>query len=393
MRPVPILLPALAVSLSLCCASVGRTQSDCSNTRASVDPVYGSKITEMLSPGRNDHNLYYHRDPWNAGSSYLLGIDSDSDSRNWSVILYDGRGCFIKRLFTIDQYDWRLVWDRHDPNTLYTWRGSALYRFDVASNRVQLLKSFAPLQLKPNGPSLNQAGDRILVATSDNVFHSYRLPDMSEERSFAAVFPGACRSSWKDDRYIGYRDYIATHCNSTNPPFQGLYIYNDSGAAFHVFEGVGGGGHYDFSPEGKLAYFNMWGGGRGQPSTPLEIHVVNLDGTNDRVLYSVPQERARYVQNLHLSWPDKVTNWFVAGFFPFPGAHQDQYAPPFDEIAAINLNGNLKNLARTQSSPGRGVDFWAQPLASPSADGSRISFNSNRNGNIQQYILWTPPNL
>src|SRR5215470_3738307 len=87
MRPVLILLPVLGVSICLCCASVGRTQSDtrCSNTREFVDPVYGSKITELLSPGRNGHNLYYHRDPWNADNSYLLGIDSDSESRNWSV--------------------------------------------------------------------------------------------------------------------------------------------------------------------------------------------------------------------------------------------------------------------------------------------------------------------
>jgi WD40-like Beta Propeller Repeat len=393
MRPVLILLPVLAVSLCLCCVSVGGTQSDtrCSNTRESVDPVYGSKITELVSPGHNNHNLYYHRDPWNADNSYLLGIDSDSDSRNWSVILYDGRGCFIKRLFTIDQFDWRLVWDRHDPNTLYTWRGSDLYRFDVTNNRAQLLKSFAS-QLRPNGPSLNQTGDRILVATLDNVFHSYHLPDMGDERSFSAMFPAGCRSSWKDERYIGFRNYISTTCNSTNPPLSGLYIYNDTGETFHVFANTGGGGHYDFSPDGKLAYFRMWGGGRGQAPTPLEIHVVNLDGTNDRVLYSVPQARAKSVQNLHLSWPDRVSTWFVAGFFPFPGARQDTYAPPFDEVAAIDLSGNFKGLARTQTNPGRGAAFWAQPLASPSADGSRISFNSNRTGNIQQYILWTPSN-
>ncbi|MBV8139299.1 MAG: PD40 domain-containing protein, partial [Deltaproteobacteria bacterium] len=36
--------------------------------------------------------------------------------------------------------------------------------------------------------------------------------------------------------------------------------------------------------------------------------------------------------------------------------------------------------------------FWAQPLPSPSADGTRISFNSNRSGSVQQYILWTPSN-
>jgi hypothetical protein len=383
-------LSSLAVLMvSLCLASVGRSQT-CSNTREYVDPVYGTKITELVSPGRNDHNLYYHRNPWNADNSYLVGVDSDADSRNWSVILYDGRGCFIRPLFTIAQYDWRLVWDRRDPNTLYTWQGSNLYRFDVPSNRAQLLKSFAPLQLQPNGPSLNQAGDRILVGTSDNIFRSYHLPDMGEERSFSARFPDGCRSSWKDERYIGFRNYIATACNATNPPNMALHIYDDSGETFHVFEGSGGGGHYDFSPDGKLAYFNMWSGGRGRPSTPLEIHVVGIDGTNDRVLYSASQEVAKSVQNLHLSWPDRVTTWFVAGFFPFTGAQQDKYSPPFDEVAAIDLSGNFRALARTDTHPGRGAAFWAQTLASPSADGSRISFNSNRTGNIEQYILWTP---
>ena len=133
----------VVVSLCLCWPSVGRSQSygSCSNTREYVDPDFGSKITELVSLGRNDHNLYYPRNPWNADDSYMVGIDSDGDSRNWSVILYDGRGCFIKRLFTIEQYDWRLVWDRRDPNTLYTWQGSNLYRFDVPSDRAQLLKS------------------------------------------------------------------------------------------------------------------------------------------------------------------------------------------------------------------------------------------------------------
>jgi hypothetical protein len=35
--------------------------------------------------------------------------------------------------------------------------------------------------------------------------------------------------------------------------------------------------------------------------------------------------------------------------------------------------------------------FWAMPLAAPSADGKRISFNSNRSGTIDQCILWPEP--
>jgi hypothetical protein len=388
MKHLRIGIAVLVISFSFVSIGRGQMQGECSNTRQHTDS-YGNKITELISTGRNDHNLYYNRSPWNSDNSYMVGIDSDSDSRNWSVMLYDGRGCFIKRLFGIEQYDWRLVWDRHDPNILYTWGGSNLYRYDVRSNQAQLLKSFAPLRLRPNGPSLNQAGDRILVGTSDDVFHSYHLPDMSAERSFSIPFPQGCRSSWKSERYTGFRNNITSTCNSDNPPTHLLYVYDDTGAAVHVFDSFGGGGHFDFSPDGKLAYYRMWGGGRGERN-PLEIHVVNVDGTNDRVVYNVPQERADNVQNLHLSWPANINTWFVAGLFPLPNARPDKYSPPFDEIMAIDVRGTFKYLARTQTRPGRGADFWAQPLASPSADGTRIGFNSNRTGNIQQYILWTP---
>jgi hypothetical protein len=32
--------------------------------------------------------------------------------------------------------------------------------------------------------------------------------------------------------------------------------------------------------------------------------------------------------------------------------------------------------------------FWAMPLAAPSADGKRISFNTNRSGTVDQCILF-----
>src|SRR5262249_6687133 len=222
-----VLTGMVVVLASLTFASIGRGQmrGTCSNTRQYTD-TYGNKITELMSPGRNAHNLYYHRNPWNADNSYMIGIDSDAESRNWSLVLYDGRGCFIRRLFRIEQYDWRLVWDRHDPNILYTCGGSNLYRYDLTTWQAKLLKAVAPLRLRPSGPSLNQSGDRIMVGTSDDVFHSYRLPDMSAERSFSLPFPAGCRTSWKSERYTGFRNYISSTCNSDNPPVHLLYVYD-----------------------------------------------------------------------------------------------------------------------------------------------------------------------
>lgn len=368
-------------------------QSDagaCPNAIDYVDPTYGGQLRELRRAEGHEHNLYYYRDPWNADNSYMVGVQSDLDQKNWRVVLYTGDGCFVKELFAIGQFDWKLAWDRRNPRILYTLKGNELYRFDVSTGKAEMLKSFAPKGMKPSGVSLNRAGDRILAITSDGVFRSYRLPDMGEERTFelneaCAVAADRTRLAWDKPHYIGYRNYIMVQCS------KGVAVYDDTGALFHKFDGVGGGGHQDFSPDGKWAYFTLWGRDK-----PLEIHVVNLDGTNDRVLLSIPQSELTYLQNLHLSWPRHVNDWFIASFFPNARKLPAKYAPYLDEIVQIRLDGTKRFLARTGTAYSAAVPrsggpqdmFWAQPLGRPSADGSRINFNSNRSGTIDQYILF-----
>jgi len=303
------------------------------------------------------------------------------------VVLYDGDGCFLKELWTLAQYDWRLVWDRHDPNLLYTWKSGNLYRYNVQTDMAELLMSFAPLGISPAGPSVNQAGDRILVLTSDGTFHSYHLPDMQDERAFQPGFPAGCKpGSENKERYIGYRNYIVTRYSPSGGPAT-MYIYDDTGVLFHRFDGLGH-GHADFSPDGQFAYPKMpkGEGPRGSVTwSPLEVHVVNIDGTNDRVLYSVPKSQATYIQNFHITWPKGVTGWFVVSLFPSALSLPATYAPPLDEVMKISVDGTPQFLGRTGTADST---FWAQPLASPSSDGTRICFNSNRSGTIDLCILF-----
>ena len=360
-----------------------------------TDATYGAKIRQLRKDDGHEHNFYYCRDPWNADGSRMLGVQSDLQQKKWRVCLYDGDGVFLKELFPIEKYDWRLCLDRNNPDILYTWKGSDLYRFNVADGKAELLKSFVPLSLKPNGPSCNHAGDRILVITSDNTFRSFHLPDMSDERTFKISVPEGSFVGWDKPHYIGYRNYIDTAYRGSQPSQGAIVVYDDTGAVVHKFESIGTGGHYDYSPDGKLAYFKLPTGGRGVPETPFEIHVVNLDGSGDRTLLSVPRRQAHF-HNLHLSWPRKVNDWFVAGFFPSAaGASVEDYEPPFDEILLIRLDGTTKYLSRTgtnYSAPdGRGKPgdmFWAQTLPRPSADGKRICFNSNRSGTIDLHLLY-----
>jgi hypothetical protein len=337
----------------------------------------------------------------------MIVIRQNTLSSPFEVTLYTGDGCFVKTLFTASQYNWRVAWDRNDPAILYTTTWSGLYKYNVNTNTTTLLKSFESLGgFKPMGPSLNQAGDRIFVITFDGSARTYRLPDMKEERAFSIsslLSANGCLTDWEDIRYTGYLNYVAVNCwdSPKTPTTEKLAVIEDTGIVLHVFSGPYGksgfSGHWDFSPNGKLAYFRDAGGG-----TPLEIRVVNIDGTNDQMLYSVPQSEALYTDNLHLSWPDKVNDWFIASFFPTPDL-PSTYIPPRDEILKINLDGTFEYLARTGTRPripGVPFQFWAQPLASPSADGSRINFNSNctptspaancvSTGTIDQYILFT----
>ncbi len=365
----------------------------CPNAVDYIDPTYGQPIRQLWKPDGHEHNVYYHRNLWNADNSYMIGIESDLKEKNWRVVLYDGAGCFIKDLFPVTKYDWRLVWDRNNPNVLYTWTSSKLYRYDVTTATAQVLKSFAPLTLKPAGPSLNQAGDRILVITSDATFRSYRLADMQQERTFKATYPPNCSTNWRNERYIGYQNYVATACDSGDFGTSTLFIHGDTGVLLHRFDGIPL-GHNDFSPGGQLAY-HRWNGVAKQ----LEIRMVNIDGKNDQILYSVPQDQSQYIQNLHVSWPDRINDWFIVSFYPRSANLPPTYGPPLDDILLIRTNGTVQHLARTGTMYGPGQLFWSQPLASPSSDGDRISFNSRcsnaipllgctPSGSIDHYILF-----
>jgi hypothetical protein len=218
---------------------------------------------------------------------------------------------------------------------------------------------------------------------------------MADERAFAPRLPAGAEIGWDKPRYTGYRNYIDTAYRTASPPAEAIVLYDDTGEIVHRFDSIGGGGHYDYSGDGKLAYFKLptAAATRGGAEAPLEIHVVNIDGSGDRTLFSLPRAQCRF-QNLHLAWPARVGDWFVASFFPSTPAAPD-HAAPFDEILQLRLDGQMRYLAhsgtvysRSGNRGGAGDMFWAQPLARPSADGKRICFNSNRSGTVDLHILY-----
>lgn len=364
-----------------------------------TDPTYGGRVRQIYNPAGDEHNLYHYRRVFNADNSRLLGIETPAGSTDYRVTLYDRDGERLKSLFTQKEYDWTLAWDRRDPRCFYTRAGGTVYRYDVEAGRAEALKSFAkPSIAAPTGLSLNGAGDRLLLRMADNTVRTYRLPALDDERVCPVEVPAGRYANWDKLRFTGHKDYFALEVADKQPPPGGrtkppsVRIYDGAtGKLSHTLDGIGV-GHHDVSPDGRLAYVDGFNQGR-----DMRVRVVNLDGTDDRVVFTAPREKLRHVRNYHITWPAGVSDWFLLSFFPQTGRLPAGYEPYLDELVQVFADGRSRVLARTGTTCG--ANFWAQPQQSPSADGTRVLFHTNgtctvgkvgceSSGTIDQCILY-----
>lgn len=363
------------------CSESGNTTNDY------TDAQYGGKVRQLARPGAHESNTYYWRNSWNADNSYMFQIRRSLDNATWHIVLYDGNtGCYIKDLYqTVPSgfLDYRINWDRNNPKVFYARQGNNLYSYNVDTQIRTLLKSFTGLS-SSSSPSLNQDGTRIMFPGRDtdqslvNNLNSYELPNMTNRRTFP--WPTECISDREDERYIGYLNYIAINCDLSGGG-KGLRIYNDDGTLYADLVGNSL-GHRDFSPDGQFAWFNI-----AQSGNPFEIHVSNINGSNDRLVYSIPIAQTGKMQNVHVSWPDNNPNFFMASIFPRPTSTVPvPYVDPFDDMIQFVKNeaGTFVPifLARNHTYDNPPIGFWAQPLANPSADGSRVNFNTSCVNNV-----------
>jgi hypothetical protein len=348
-----------------------------------TDATYGGRVRQVYNPAGDEHDLYHYRSVFNADNSRIIGIETPKGSKDYRVTLYDGDGKFLKPLFTQAQYDWRLVWDRKDTNVIYTWSGQTVYRYEVDAGKATALKKFdRPALASPCGLSLNEKGNRLLLRTGEGAVRTYRLPALDDERVCPIEIPEGWFANWDKLRFTGHQDYFALTLEQKQPlpeaarpkpPLTRIYD-GATGKLFHTLDGLTV-GHHDFSPDGKLAYVTGFNQGR-----DLSVQVVKLDGTEDKVLFTVPRAKLRYVRNYHITWPAGVRDWFLLSYFPQTGRLPKDYEPWLDEIVQVFVDGRTKVLARTGTTCAE--NFWAQPQQSPSADGTRVLFHSNGTCNV-----------
>ncbi len=365
-----------------------------------TDPTYGGRVRQIVNPAGDEHNLYHYRSVFNADNSRLLGIETPRGTADYRVTLHDGDGRGLRFLYTQAQYDWTVAWDRRDPRFFYTRKDATVYRYDADAGVAQPLRTFdRPKPAGPSGLSLNQQGDRLLLRMTDRTVRNYRLPALDDERVCAVEIPEGWEANWDKLRFTGHADLFALSFEPKPPgkggdrgarPFTRIYD-GATGRLVHTLEGITV-GHHDFSRTGKLAYvegFNQGG--------DMAVRVVNLDGSDNRVVFTAPRAKLRFVRNYHLTWPAGVDDWFLLSFFPQTGRLPADYSPWLDEIVQVFIDGRSRILARTGTTCDK--VFWAQPQQSASADGSRVLFHTNAtcavgklgyedSGGIDQCILY-----
>jgi hypothetical protein len=394
-------LTRLIGALALACLAAHGADAPATRMIDFTDPTYGGKIRQIYNPAGDEHDLYHYRSVFNADNSRLLGIETPKGSTDYQVTLYDGDGKFLKKLFTQKEYDWTLAWDRRDSRCFFTRKNGTVYRYDVAAGKAEALKTFEnpTVTSGPSGLSLDEKGDRLLLRMSDNSVRSYRLPALDDERTCRIEVPDGWYANWDKLRFTGHRDYFALTFEqklplpkgaTSTPPFTRIYD-GGTGKLFHTHEAVTV-GHHDFSSDGKFAYVDGFNQGR-----DMQVRVVNLDGTDNRVVFTSPRAKLRFVRNYHITWPAGVRDWFLLSFFPQTGRLPPDYEPWLDELVQVFVDGRTKVLARTGTTCA--ANFWAQPQQSPSADGTRVLFHSNgtctvgqlgyqSSGTIDQCILY-----
>ena len=340
------------------------------------DPTYGARIRQWHDSAGDEHNLYHYRSVFNADNSRRLGIVTPRGSTDYQVTLYDAAGERLKTLFTQREFDWGVAWDRRDPRYFYTRRQQTIVRYAADHAAAEPLRTFTqPAIAAPTGLSLNQAGDRLLLRFGDQSVRTFRLPALDDERVCRIEIPPGFTANWDKLRFTGHGDTFALELTPRSPGAAAsarslLRIYDGlSGRLSHTFEGIPV-GHHDFSPDGRLAYVAGFNQRR-----DLEVHVVNLDGTDDRIVFKAPRAQLLHVRNYHLTWPAGVKEWFLLSFFPQTGRLPARYTPWLDEIVQVFVDGRHRVLARTGTTCD--TNFWTQPQQSISADGRLALFHSN----------------
>ncbi|HWU39296.1 MAG TPA: hypothetical protein VN203_16750, partial [Candidatus Acidoferrum sp.] len=148
---------------------------------------------------------------------------------------------------------------------------------------------------------------------------------------------------------------------------------------------------HEYFANGQAVYVNPMVINAGVMLYPIEMHIVNVDGTNDRMLYTSSSltdwQNARSVHH----WFGNTLGWYLLSLNPVIGSTYDgRYRDQFLKVDAAtgSLTALGRNPTETISLQSDICGFWSLSLGNLNRRGDRINFNSCRSGATDNYILF-----
>ncbi len=362
------------------------------------DPVFGTQFTRIIDPGwttlpgaRCSPDYCTHRystsQAWNADQTLLVIVNG---CRGGCFLFLDGQT--YKPLFL------RIVpneceWHPTNPALMICVNGNEIYAWAPrtdAKTTIYTDPAYRHFQFGPYKGNPSYDGNRLVVRARDSkgalVAFAY---DISTRTKFPAIelaeltgVNGYCTIS-PSGKYI--------FCSQTMPDQTNQeYVFTVSGEQVQHWTENHRPGHGDMTidADGSDVYVGI------SKAPPDEYHVIKR-----RLSDGVVTDLAPYGEGQHASMRSIRRPGWV--FLTYSGtyaeiARHSKWAPFYLEVIALRIDGSgeIRRIAQTHLAKS---DYWSEPHASPSPDGSQVIWSSNwgnKGGPVADYVTrvqWPEP--
>ncbi len=352
-----------------------------------ADPKFGTSVRRLTDArGGGIASIvpqYSKRQAWNADQSFLLLFTGDGTGR-----LYDGTTYeFLKPLDDVGGED--VFWHPTNPDLLYFSFGNTLFSYDVVMQSPTAVRTFGGYTWINTRGEGNMSLDGRYYAfvgqtydtdthfkdivvydlVLDSIVSKMALPTMLSDFDWASISPLG--------NYV-----VIDYATADTGRYQGIEVY-DRNLDFIWQKGLGA-GHSDLAVDANgdevliMAYYDA----------DLNSGFVKKFRLTDGVATSLLELSPDF--DLHISCRnDSRREWCFISTFDAEGRLTDDslsWLPFEDEIFALKMDGSgdVQRIAHHHSrrfsaiTPDRDdSNYWAEPHATVSRDGTRMIFGSN----------------
>ena len=340
-----------------------------------TDPVFGTSVKRITDAMNTPNdvgvgNLTYITNEYSTMSPFNMDNTRLILQHESYYGLYDGSGRFLRDL-PFDVYaSSEPRWSRKDPNLLYFINGNTLLKLDVESEHISTIHVFGEYDsVSGHGESdISFDGDHFVLVGDDRDVFVYEISSDSK----GPVFNNGGRGF--DSVYITPDNHVTiTWLEAGTKRYNGIELY-DQDMTF-LRQATHAGGHMDVTRDTNGDEVLVWI----NSADPLPIANCENGIVKVRLADGHQTCLAQFDWSLsvHVSAPDK-TGWLFMETYDDrdPNPDDPTWHPYTGEILQVKLDGSqTRRLLHHRSRPFN--DYYYEPRASVSHDGTKLVFSSN----------------